>query len=84
VATPPKAEFLAAVGTFLGERLSSVPGPGDELIDSGRLDSLTILELYLFVEELHGEPIPPEQASLDDLRTLDAAYRLLERLAPVA
>lgn len=80
---PTKDEFVSAAQVFLGERVAEVPEPDDELIDSGRLDSLTVLELYLFIEGLHGEPIPPEQASLDDLRSLSAAYLLLERLASV-
>jgi acyl carrier protein len=78
-----KQEFLDAVAAFLRDRMAEPPGPDEELIDSGRLDSLSILELYLFIEELHGEPIPPEMASLEDLRSLDAAYQLLERLEPV-
>jgi len=74
-------EFLRKAEAFLAERITDVPGPAVELIDSGVLDSLTILEFYLFLEECHGSPIPAEEASLNDIATLHDAYALLRRLS---
>jgi acyl carrier protein len=73
--------FVAKAVAFLTDRIQVTElTPETELIESGLLDSLGILEFYLFLEECRGEAIPAEAASLADLGTLRRAYELLDRL----
>lgn len=73
--------FVSKATAFLNDRIEVRElTPDTELIESGLLDSLGILEFYLFLEECRGQGIPPEAASLEDLATLRRAYDLLDRL----
>jgi acyl carrier protein len=48
-----------------------VPAPDTDLIDSGLLDSLQLVQLLLHVEQDLGHRIPLDEVSLDDLRSLE-------------
>ncbi|MEV8021318.1 phosphopantetheine-binding protein [Streptomyces sp. NPDC086554] len=49
-----------------------------ELLDSGLLDSLSVLEFFFFIEEVRGAPIDPEEAGPESVSTLRNAYKLVQ------
>ena len=55
-----------------------VPGPHTDLIESGLLDSLQLVQLLLQIEERMGARIPLEEVDLDDLRSIGRLAALLE------
>jgi acyl carrier protein len=54
-----------------------VPSADTDLLDSGLLDSLQLVDLLLLIEEHFGHRIPIESIDLEDLRTLASLARLL-------
>ena len=58
-----------------------VPSADIDLLDSGLLDSLQLVDLLLLIEERFGRRIPIEAVDLEDLRTLTRLARLLNTAA---
>ncbi|HYL00585.1 MAG TPA: phosphopantetheine-binding protein [Steroidobacteraceae bacterium] len=54
-----------------------VPSPEVDLLESGVLDSLQLVDLLLLVEQRFGRRIAIESVDLDDLRSLGRLARLL-------
>jgi acyl carrier protein len=54
-----------------------VPSPDVDLLESGVLDSLQLVDLLLLIEQHFGRRIPIETIDLDDLRSLGRLARLL-------
>ena len=52
-------------------------GPDDDLLLSGKIDSLGIVALIAFVEELRGAPIPAEDVTIENFATVSAMDRYL-------
>lgn len=48
-----------------------VPARDEDLIDSGLLDSLALVELLLSIEEEYGMQIPFDRLEIDDVRTVN-------------
>jgi acyl carrier protein len=73
-------EFVARAHEFLqlriGDQANRVEGD-TELVASGILDSLLVLEFFFFLEEVRGSAIDPEQVSVEALSTIRNAYRLV-------
>jgi acyl carrier protein len=72
--------FIERSRAFLAERLDmSVDdiSPDTDLIATGLVDSLRLLEYFDFIEELRGERIPAAVVSFELLSTMRGAYRLL-------
>jgi acyl carrier protein len=61
-----------------------VPSADIDLLDSGLLDSLQLVDLLLLIEEHFGRRIPIEAIDLEDLRTLTRLARLLNTPAAAA
>ena len=59
--------------------LLDVKSPEQDLLDSGLLDSLTLVQLLLDLESRFGVAIPLEELELDDFRTLESIARLIQR-----
>jgi D-alanine--poly(phosphoribitol) ligase subunit 2 len=53
------------------------PAPDIDLIETGILDSLQLVELLYRLEQEFGARIPIEDIDLDDLRTLERITRLV-------
>lgn len=76
-------KFLASAKEFLGERLGDKVATVDfdtDLVRSGLLDSLLVLEFFFFLEGLTGTELDPEDATVESLSTLRNAYRLVAGL----
>jgi acyl carrier protein len=71
-------EFIASANTFLVGRLGdgATLDPDADLVGSGGLDSLAMLEFFFFVEEQRGEPIDTAEFSLQMISSIRAAYKL--------
>ncbi|HEX4649669.1 MAG TPA: phosphopantetheine-binding protein [Steroidobacteraceae bacterium] len=54
-----------------------VPSPDTDLLESGLLDSLQLVDLLLLIEEEFGRRISLEAIELDDLRTLSRLTHLV-------
>jgi hypothetical protein len=75
-----ESEFVDQALDFLrvrlGDRANGVNGD-TELVSSGLLDSLLVLEFFLFLEDVRGSAIEPEKVSVDALSTVRGAYQLM-------
>jgi acyl carrier protein len=69
---------------FLDQLHVEIPGPDTDLIDSGLLDSLQLVELLVQIEQNFGLRIALEQVEFDDLRSVTRIARLIGSSAPVA
>jgi acyl carrier protein len=79
-ATISEEDFIARAREFLGTRLGSAADDltaDTELIRSGLLDSLLVLEFFFFLEQVRGSAVPEREVSNDSLATLRRAYRLV-------
>lgn len=65
------ASIVGELNALFSEQLHiEVPGPEADLIDSGLLDSLQLVQLLLHIEQHLGVRIPLEEVALDDLRSV--------------
>ncbi len=73
-------ELRAGIEAILAER-SPVPleGPDIDLLEMGVLDSTTLVEVLLALEEKFGAALPIEEIEIDDLRTVDSIAAMLTR-----
>lgn len=63
--------------------LAEVSSPEDDLLGSGILDSLTLVQLLLELEHRFRITIPLEQLEIDDFRSVASLARLVQsRTAP--
>lgn len=64
---------------FLRETLRiEVVATDEDLLETGRLDSLGLVELLYFLEQQFGVSIDVGALELEDLRSVDAISRLVE------
>jgi acyl carrier protein len=78
--------FRAAVNGFLSELVadraelrSALPvGDGDDLCELGLADSVDLIRLLNFVEELTNQEIELEDHDLDSLHTIGGLYRIAQ------
>jgi len=75
----PRPDFAAEIQVLLAERLGigSKPAVGDDLIASGALDSLTLVQLLADLETHFGITVPLEDLEIDDIRSITALARLV-------
>jgi acyl carrier protein len=70
---------------FRDKLFIELPAPDTDLLDSGLLDSLQLVQLLLHVEQDLGYRIPLDEIDLDDLRSLERLARVIAaRAEPVA
>jgi acyl carrier protein len=67
---------------FIDKLNVRVPTPDTDLIASGLLDSMQIVELVVQVEQQFGLRIDLERVDFDDLRSLAGIARLIGAAAP--
>jgi D-alanine--poly(phosphoribitol) ligase subunit 2 len=81
-----KAQIADALDRLFVERLHiEVPSADTDLIETGLLDSLRLVELLLYIEADLGWRIPIEDIDLDDLRSVSRIAALIEaRSRPAA
>jgi acyl carrier protein len=71
-------EFISRARSFLTERLGdgATFDADTDLVGSGLLDSLAMLEFFFFIEEQRGTPIDTKGFSLQLISSIRAAYQL--------
>jgi acyl carrier protein len=71
--------------TLFREKLFiDVPSADTDLIESGLMDSLQLVQLVLHVERELGYRIPLDEIDLDDLRSLARLARVISQKAELA
>jgi acyl carrier protein len=65
------AKFIAGIDT---ERSIDAVGPDDNLFDAGVLDSFTVVKVIVFLENLVGQPVDLQGATIDSFATLNDIY----------
>lgn len=77
-----QADLIGELNALFDEALHiEVPSPDTDLIESGLLDSLQLVQLLLHIEERMGTRIPLEEVELDDLRSVDRLAGLIAQKA---
>ncbi|HEX6320330.1 MAG TPA: phosphopantetheine-binding protein [Burkholderiales bacterium] len=79
-----QASIIDELSALFDEALHiEVPSPDTDLIDSGLLDSLQLVQLLLQIEERMGARIPLDEVELDDLRSVGRLARVVaQRSSP--
>lgn len=69
---------LPALNALFAEKLHvDVPSIDTDLIESGLLDSLQLVELLMLIEHEMGCRIPLQEVDLEDLRSVSRIARLI-------
>jgi acyl carrier protein len=77
-----QADLIGELNALFDEALHiEVPSPDTDLIESGLLDSLQLVQLLLHIEERMGTRIPLEEVELDDLRSVGRLAELIAQKA---
>ena len=69
---------------FLNELNIEVPGPDTDLIETGMMDSMKLVELLVQIEQQFGLRVELEQIEIDDLRSVRGIARMIGNAAPGA
>jgi len=73
-------QLLHEIRAIFVEHLSlAVESPEAELLQSGLVDSVTLVELVLSLEARFGVSLPFDSLEIDDFRTLNRIAGLIER-----
>ena len=73
-----QATLVRDLSALFSDKLNiDVPAPDTDLIETGLLDSLRLVELLLEIETDLGHRIPLDQIELDDLRSVARIARLI-------
>ncbi len=67
---------------FLDQLSIEVPGPDTDLIETGMIDSMKLVELLVQIEQQFGLRIELEQIEIDDLRSVRGIARMIGNAAP--
>ena len=69
----------AAIAELISTQLSvEVGSPDEDLLSSGVLDSLTLIQLLVALEQHFGVRIPLEELEIEDIRSIRSIARLVE------
>ena len=74
----PDLDVSTRVEGILRDRMGlEVPGRDADLLATGVLDSLALVDLVMHLERTFGNPIPLVDVDLDELRTVHGIARLV-------
>jgi D-alanine--poly(phosphoribitol) ligase subunit 2 len=75
--------LVGAIRELLSQQLFiQVDSPDVDLIDSGLVDSIGVVELILEIERRFEIALPPEEVEIDDFRSLNRIAMLVGRRLP--
>jgi acyl carrier protein len=66
-----------AISEFFRERSKNIPSADTDVLDSGLVDSMELLELAAHIEQTLGMDIPQERMTADNFRSINAIVRTL-------
>ena len=76
--------LVRTIGKLIAEKLLvEVDSPEDDLLATGVLDSLTLIELLLNLEHHFGMRIPLDELQIEDVRSIQSIARLVESKRPM-
>ena len=71
--------LVQTIGKLIAEKLLvEVASPEDDLLGTGVLDSLTLIELLVSLEEHFGMRIPLDELQIEDVRSIHSIAHLVE------
>lgn len=74
-----EADLINEVSRLIaGKLLLEVGSPQEDLLSSGAIDSLSLIELLVTLEEHFRIRIPLDQLDIEDLRSVQSIARLIE------
>lgn len=74
--------IVSRISKFIQEEFSSGQGelsPSEDLLASGRVDSMGIMRLVAFLESEFDFSVPPEDLVIDNFFSIDAIARYVQR-----
>jgi D-alanine--poly(phosphoribitol) ligase subunit 2 len=73
-------DVVSIIQMVLSEKLLvEIESPDTDLLKTGVLDSLTLVQLLLNLEERFGLKLPVDQLEIADLRSINSIARLIAR-----
>lgn len=77
---PPERELIQEIQTLFVEKLTlEVPAPDQNLLESGALDSLRLVELLFSLEQHFGIRVAMEELDTEDLRSIESIAQFVTR-----
>jgi acyl carrier protein len=77
---PPERELIQEIQALFAEKLMlEVPAPDQNLLESGALDSLRLVELLFSLEQHFGIRIAMEELDTEDLRSIESIAQFVMR-----
>jgi len=71
--------LVRTIGKLIAEKLLvEVHSPEDDLLATGVLDSLTLIELLLNLEQHFGMRIPLDELQIEDVRSIQSIAHLVQ------
>jgi D-alanine--poly(phosphoribitol) ligase subunit 2 len=68
-----QTRIVADIQTFFADKMDGgVGSPDSDLLETGLLDSLGIVELLLHLEQTYGVELPIQEIEIDDLRSISS------------
>lgn len=72
-------DLISEVTRLIAEKLLlDVSSPQEDLLSSGAIDSLSLIQLLVNLEEHFGVRIPLDELEIEDLRSIQSIARLIE------
>jgi acyl carrier protein len=76
--------LVSQIRTILSDKmLVEVDSPDADLLQTGLLDSLALIQLLLQLEDHFGTKIPVDELEIEDFRSITAIARLVANQKPV-
>jgi acyl carrier protein len=76
--------LVRTIGKLIAEKLLvEVHSPEDDLLATGVLDSLSLIELLLNLEQHFGMKIPLDELQIEDVRSVRSIANLVESRSPM-
>ena len=71
-------DLISQVSRLISEKLLLEVSPQEDLLLSGGIDSLSLIQLLVNLEEHFGVRIPLDELEIEDLRSVQSIARLIE------
>ena len=76
--------LVRTIGKLIAEKLLvEVQSPEDDLLATGVLDSLSLIELLLNLEQHFGMKIPLDELQIEDVRSVRSIANMVESKRPM-
>jgi acyl carrier protein len=76
--------LVRTIGKLIAEKLLvEVHSPEDDLLATGVLDSLSLIELLLNLEQHFGMKIPLDELQIEDVRSVRSIANMVESKRPM-